>query len=157
MAFLTASCAESEKMAWPSAPPPDASERPPAKIKQDRPAKLLWPVSCPTREVLSATAVRFRCTLGNQEVRATAAGLIHIEDDKVVAIAHGDGRTSRYAHLDHLLVKDGQFVQDEQTIGYLAGPVEMAWLRLTVSRGTRLVDPVNELEDQPRGDFVKIP
>ncbi len=82
---------------------------------------------------------------------------MHLEDSKVVAIAHSDGRTSRYTHLDRVLVKDGQFVQDEQTIGYLAGPVEMAWLSLTVSRGTRLLDPVTELEDQPRGDFIKVP
>jgi murein DD-endopeptidase MepM/ murein hydrolase activator NlpD len=68
----------------------------------------------------------------------------------MVEIDHGNGLTSRYAHLSKLLVRKGELISPEQTIGQVGqtGMTTGPHLHLEVQRRNRPVDPLTVLSRQ---------
>ncbi len=83
------------------------------------------------------------------QVQASAAGRVHFAGvaggyGRMVEIEHGDGVTTRYAHLDQILVPQGGMVSQGDTIGLMGatGRATGDHLHFEIRRNGQSIDPL---------------
>ncbi len=96
-------------------------------------------------------------------VKPLTAGLVTFSGEKggygqMVEIDHGNGLSSRYAHLSQLLVRQGDRIRPEQTIGHVGetGLTTGPHLHLEIHRQNQPVDPLTVLHRQQIEDHLMV-
>ena len=97
-------------------------------ISPDAPGQFIWPTQTPTRFISQGYRGSHRALdlnrLNGWGIYASAAGSVNITSLRYgygnhIDLNHGNGWTTRYAHLSEFRVKDGDYVQQGQLIGIM--------------------------------------
>lgn len=96
-------------------------------------------------------------------VKPLTAGIVTFSGEKggygqMVEIDHGNGLSSRYAHLSQLLVRQGDRIRPEQTIGHVGetGLTTGPHLHLEIHRHNQPIDPLTVLHRQQIEDHMML-
>lgn len=90
--------------------------------------QFIWPTETPTHFISQGYKGGHRALdlnrLNGWGIYASAPGVVHTKSTRYgygnhIDISHGNGVTTRYAHLSQFKVKDGEYVQQGQLIGIM--------------------------------------